>query len=252
MNNQNRAIAPIVMVLVIILVIAGIIAAIAVFGAPATTQSGPVTVYIDNTIIAGNYSEPQTLTWTDAQTDWSYSKNFTVENNINQNLTVTLLTASPAGATLSWTGNNTILAESSIITAPLTVNHYQPGVYTWILATTNSTITEPPIEEPEENETTPPPQTLNFTIHSAEGMQNVTFTIASGTPITIQPETLPQTFSFTSGSSLTFRTAPTLDYTFNYWQLPFEPYYTSSNPVALSNVNESFVISAHFYLTPVT
>ncbi len=257
MKKSNQGISSglkaVIIFIVIMVAIFGLVAAFSV--GPAPVASNPVAVELEVTPgiivpITTNYSLPQPLEWGPTTPGNTYTKNLTVTNNGAQNLTLKLFTTEPIGTMQSWAPNNTQLNPLSTVSSTLTLTlstFVGTGSYTWRLLAVNGTVALPPEAQPPEEQE---PEILNFTINPNTGMQNVSFTIGLGTPITIPATALPKIFIFTSGADIIFQTVPktssVMNYTFSYWESTFEPFTIGDQVYSLVNVTQSFTLKPYF------
>lgn len=236
--------------LIAVVVIAAVVVGVSM-QAPAA-QNQPVTVYIDDVKQSGNYSEPQALTWpADAIAGWTYDVNFTVVNNMEDNVRVTLITTAPDEAALSWGANDTMIAPTDRLSDPLTVTDYTQGDYTWTIRTSNQPTTSPtpspstsPTPSPSPSPT-PEPLTLECTVNAGQGTFNVTVTNNAGQKITKLATDLPFKFPFTQGDTLTFKANNATGYTFAQWTFA-DATWNNDNPLKLTNIQGNLTLTAEF------
>lgn len=218
-------------VIVIILVVVGSIAAVSLSSPPQAAATQPITVFIEETEITANYSEPITLGWGSVVAGNTYTKNFTVKSNANQALTLKLYTTEPAGTALSWSKNGTQILAGAVVKSTLVYTLSESamtGTCTWRLTAVNGTTVEPtptptttptPTASPEPTPTpTPIPLSLEFTIDGDVGVKNMTVTVNDAQAFTILPDALPKTYSFNSGDEFAFKANLKAGYTWNGWE----------------------------------
>jgi hypothetical protein len=243
--NRKAVSTPLVLIILAIIVIAVLATVFSLGSAPTTNNT--VTVYIDSVQQTGNYTEPQTLSWPNTQAGNTYTKNFTVANTGSTPYNLYLYTTEPVGTSQSWTFNNTQLAASNSAQGTLTLSlSTMPavGAYTWRLFASNSTLTPTPNPTP----STPPIVSMQFTLTSEVGAENITVAINTD-KITLISTDLPVTYQFTSADTLTFKTNAASGYTFNTWLLDGATI-KSANPLVLTDLTGNFTIQAKYLLTP--
>jgi hypothetical protein len=179
-----------------------------------------------------------------------YTKNFTVTNTGNQNLTILLLTTEPAGTTQTWAHNGTVLGPNTYAASDLTLTMSltpSVGAYTWKLLATNSTsnplVTPTPEATPTPAPTAVPDYMLTLDL-SDSGLYRVNLTIGAN-KITLTQDSEPQTYSFKSGSTIKLETSVTDGYIFNTYKIS-DGTFNSDNPATFTNVKSDLTI------TPIT
>jgi len=248
--KMNRKAVTSLQAVLLIIVIIGVIAAVAFsLGSAPTSVNSDITVYIDTAKQSGNISEPQTLTWSNVQAGNTYTKNFTVTNTGSAVYNLLLLTTEPAGTTQTWPCNNTQISPSTYSEGTLTLTLSatpQAGSYTWMLLATNSTTTITPTPNPS---ATPIPNSLGFTIQASTGVQNITITRNSQPSFTLLPTDLPKTYTFTPGDNLKFLCGIDQYFTWNGWEFNDGSMPHMNNPIILVNASGNFTIKATTIMT---
>ena len=183
-----------------------------------------------------------------------YTKNFTVTNIGNQNLTLMLLTTEPLGTTQTWAYNNSLLAPNTYAQGSLTLTlstSPSTGAYTWRLLATNNTAAQP---TPTPTQTAETPTEKQFTLkldpNYGMGIKNITVQINTDKftimPIDFDLGNTP-TYSFMSGDTLSFKANAQDGYIFDSWMLN-ETIPKSSNPLIMQNQQENVTLTARFFL----
>jgi hypothetical protein len=226
-------------VVILIVAVIAVGAALAYSAGSGQVATTDITVYIDGKQIKANYSEPQTLDWGAIQPLNVYTKNFTVTNNhATQNYTLVLLTAEPAGTTQTWAYNNTVLPAKSYASGTLTLTlsaSPSAGQYTWRLLATNGTLTDPAATPTPTPEATPTPNHMLTLDLSSEGIQAVNVTIGTEKVYLTPDDTLPRTYSFKSGTTITIQTIVQEGYIFNIYLIG-DGSIKGSNPATFTSV----------------
>lgn len=239
MNNKGLNWTLVALIIIAILVIAAVVVGISMSGSAPAVGEQPVTVYINGEKQTGNYTQKQVLIWESAAEGWSYQKNFTVVNNLEQALTIQLLTTSPSGTNLTWTYNNTAIEPEGFAGANLAVDSYKSGTYTWRLLAFNGSSAMPtptPSATPGASPSpTPTPNALNFTVDAELGVKNITITVNNKTPVTEIFNNLPVTYTFTSGDTLKFEVSLDEGYLLKGWQFEDLGVPINENPLTLTD-----------------
>lgn len=241
--------AIIALIAIVVIVIAVVV--VAASSTPQATTS-PVTVTINNEPFTGDPTATNSIDWGTTSPGNTYTRPFWVQSNSDQNLTLQLFTTEPAGCTQTWIYNNTVLPPQTQVqgTLVLTVSTSgQTGTYTWQLLATNGTIT--PQTSPTPTPTSTPDTPYKFTLNKPDtGMQNINVTI-NADKFTFVPSTLPETFNYKQGDTITFKTATIDGYAFNYWRIDDTPA-GSTNSYTITNAMGNFTVTAVFLQIPIT
>lgn len=243
MMKNNKAISPLLALIVIIVIIVVAVAVAFALGSAPAVAASDVTVYIDSVKQDVNYTQPQTLNWGNVVAGNVYTKNFTVTNTGTQNLTLMLLTTEPLGTTQTWAYNNSLLPPSTMASGSLTLTlstNPSPGTYTWRLLATNNTATAQPTPTPSATATPTPNYMLTLDL-SDTGLYRVNVTIGTN-KITLQPSDEPQTFSFKSGLTIMVETETVDGYAFNTYRID-DGTFNSNNPASWPNQKADLTIT---------
>jgi archaellin len=242
MNNKAISKPIIVIIIIAVIIVAAVAAAIGSnISAPTENQ---LKVYIDNVEFTGNQTAINTLDWGPVQPGFTYTKNFTVVNNGNQNLTLLLLTTEPLGTTQTWPYNGSMLPPSFSAQGSLEYKlsaSASSGACTWRLIASNNTA---PAPTPTPTATSSVGEVCYVTIEAEQGMQQINLTINTD-KITLTPSHMPKTVAYTSGSTLIFKTSAIEGYAFNYWEIHGDTV-KSSNPYQVVNAQGNFTIVATY------
>jgi hypothetical protein len=252
-DMNNKAVSTSLVVVIILVIIVALVAAAFSIGSSPAVNNSEVKVYIDTVLQTGNYTQPQTLTWTNAQAGNTYTKNFTVVNSGAQTYNLLLLTSEPSGATQTWAFNNTIIGPASYSAATLTLTltpSASAGTYTWRLFATNNSLIQPtPTPNPS---ATPTPNALSYTLKATAGIQNITVTFNTQLPFVVLASELSgngKTYSLTAGDNIKLQAGLDQYYTWNGWQFDDGTMPHMNNPIILANIQGNFTVSAQALMT---
>lgn len=256
MNNKGLTGVQTAMILIVVIVLVAGLVAFSLSNSPATAQANKdITVYIDAEKQTGNYTAPQTLSWTGQTAPNTYTKEFNVTNTGTQPYTLILITQSPALTTFTWAYNNSLLEPmsyaSSALTLTLLTDASTSGPYVWRLIATNSTVTPTATPIPSNQPSpTPVPNSLQFTIAANMGVSSINVTANSNNLFTLLYNDLPATYTLTPGDTLKFQADISEGYTFNGWQFADGSMPNDNNPILLTNIQGNFTVTAKTLITP--
>ena len=249
MNNKAASWPLIALIGVILLVT--VIGGAFLMGDQSGNTTGPVTVQINQDLYNSNLTDSHVLDWGAISLGNTYTKNFSVTNNDNQDLYMQLLTTEPAGTIHEWIYNGTMIPQNSTIHSTLQLSvgtMASTGSFTWKFFATNTTIVEP---TPTPSPTPIPVETLTFTINADMGVETILITNNAGSSKTLTREELQtsQSFNFTTGDDLIFETTVREGFSFDTWDFD-DGTWNDVNPIILTNVQEAFVITATYTINP--